>query len=100
MPPSVLVVDDDPAFLGLVARYLARVPPDKVERPVTDQADQKRLGAAASRIEAVRLLPELHEGVVHRVGCERRLADDAKRDPMQAGAPPVVNQTERCLIAS
>ena len=52
----------------VLTRLFAGLPPYQVKRPVARQADQPRLGAATLQVEAMRLLPDLNETIVHRIG--------------------------------
>ena len=61
----------------LVSQDVAPAVPGDVESAVAHQAVQPSFGAAAGGIEAVRLLPDLDEGVVHGVRGEGRLPADA-----------------------
>ena len=86
--------------VGLVARHLARVAAHGVQRAIAHDADQPGLRRATVRIEAMRLLPDLHERVLRGVRRQCRLPGDPQRDPVQPVAPAIIQQPKRRTVAA
>lgn len=86
-------------FFWLVAGDFPRATADNIQGAIASEGDQEGLGAAARGVEPVRLLPDLDEGIVGRIGGERALPGDAQRDAVQARSPPIIQGPERRAVA-
>ena len=82
----------------LVPEHLAPAPAYQVQRAVTRQTHQPGPRLPKRRIVPASLLPDLHERIMGRVRCKRRITRDAHGHSMQPAAPLRVERSERRAI--
>ncbi len=87
-------------LLRLVERVGAAplLPPHEVDRAPVHEREDPRARLAALRHEPRRRPPEREEGLLHRVLCERLVAQDAQRQPVRRAGIAVVQLAERRLL--